>query len=268
MPRFMLGTEKRMWLQTMLVAGMLAGGAQAQAPAGGGGQGSGNEDAATESSAINAESLRQRIRDMRMNLLLGGDQVRNAETEARSFYGSKIEHVDGRLDTLQSDLAEKRPGYELALDRALTAETPGERQAAMRDASTLRSEISAIEQEAGELGERRGNLSQLVGAIEERDRERERLVAQIEASSVVDETFALPLASIGLAPAVNAEPAASPLDDDALVRDLLSRDPIGGRGVLFEMDPMGYWRRFPLQPPQGALRDALGFPLPDLPGSR
>lgn len=236
--------------------------------ANGGGSGSGNEPKSAETPAVDAESLRGRIRDMRMNLLLGGDQVRSAEAEARQFYGGKIEHVDGRLDTLHSDLSEKRPGYELALDRALQAKTPAEKRAALREASTLRSEISAIEGEAAQLGERRDGLVRLVGAIDGRDRERERLVAQLEASSAVDETFALPLASIGLAPAIHAEPASSPLEDTALVDDLLGRDPVAGRGLLFELDPFGYWQRFPLQPPASGVRAALTFPLPDLPGSR
>jgi hypothetical protein len=225
-------------------------------------------DQARGSDQVNAESLRARIRDMRMNLLLGGDQVRTAEGEARHFYSGKMEHVDARIDTLHSDLSAKRPGYELALDRALTAGSPEERRAALNEASGLRSEIGSLEEEAIQLGGRRKNLSQLVVAIEARDRERERLVAQLEASSDVETSFSLPLASIGLAPVVNAEPAASPLDDDALVRDLLSRDPIGGRGVLFDLDPVGYWQRFPLRPPVDRLQQALQFPLPDLPGSR
>jgi len=265
--------------RTILAAILFAGSAVAQAPEAdspsaplsdgpGGATEATAEAEVREADQVNAESLRARIREMRMNLLLGGDQVRTAEGEARQFYGGKIEGVDTRIDALHSDLAAKRPGYELALDRALTGNSADERRAALGEASALRAEIGALEGEANELGTRRANLSQLVVAIEARDRERERLVARMEASSGVDESFSLPLASIGLAPVVTAKPAASPLQDDDLVRDLLSRDPIGGRGVLFELDPVGYWRRFPLRPPVDGLRQALQFPLPDLPESR
>ena len=43
-----------------------------------------------------------------MSLLLGGDQVKKAEAEAVDFYGRRIELIDTRMDTVHSDLAEKR----------------------------------------------------------------------------------------------------------------------------------------------------------------
>ena len=218
--------------------------------------------------SVDAESLRSRIHDMRMNLLLGGDQVRKAEREAIDFYGNKAELVDQRLDTIRGDLTEKRAAYDIVLDRALNSSDAQERTKAMREATTLRAEITSLESEASDLSGKRNGLGKLIANVESRDKERERLVAQIETTEDFSGGFGIPMTSIGLAPPTQPAEAASPLQDDALVADLLERDPVAARRLLFDADPSGYWQRFPLRPPTAELREALKFPLPDLPGER
>ena len=94
------------------------------------------------------------------------------------------------------------------------------------------------------------------------------LAAEPDGGSVHRFDLGLPLASVGLAPDLPPAPPQSPLANEALVADLLAVDPRGGRQVLFEMDPSGYWEVFPLRPPSDAVVAAFGFPLPDLEGSR
>ena len=216
----------------------------------------------------NAAELKGRIHEMRMNLLTGGPKVRDAEQEAIDFYGGKVELVERRLDTIRAELSEKRATYDLALERALNAETAGQRSKAMAEASALSISIVALEQESGELSGKRGDLGKMITAVESRDRERERLMTQLETSGGLDLMTDLPMASVGLAPAVLESAPASPLENSALVQDLLERDPRGARKLFFESDPQGYWKRFPLKPPGDVMRRALEFPLPDLPGSR
>ena len=138
----------------------------------------------------------------------------------------------------------------------------------MSDAAALRGSVSELEWEASELGRKRQSLSKMVAAVEARDRDREQLVAKLETSRDFEAGFGMPLGPIGLAPPSQPVEASSPFDDDALVQDLLARDPRGGRALLFEMDPERYWRRFPLAPPPDALGIALRFPLADLPSRR
>lgn len=223
----------------------------------------------TETHTATAEELRGRINSMRMDLLLGGDRVRAAEAEAIDFYGQKREFVEQRLDTLESDLSEKRATYDVLAGRALDASTPELRRKALGEAAGLRAELSSMERETGELGERRNRLRDLVGAVEARDRERQKLAADLETGA--DATSALggiPFAGIGLAPAAMPVAEVDPLTDDALVADLLERDPAAARRLLFELDPKGYFDRFPLQPPAALLPTAIPFPLPDPPGRR
>ncbi|TDJ72744.1 MAG: hypothetical protein E2O39_06135 [Planctomycetota bacterium] len=224
--------------------------------------------AAPASASGGAEALRQRIHDMRMNLLLGGDRVRQAESEAVQFYSEKAGIIDRRLDSNSAELSEKRAVYDLALDRSLAAGDSGVRLKAMREAAVLRAGITELEGEARDLAGKRKHIGTAIRNIESRDRERERLVAQLATASDFGSGMGFPLGSIGLAPPVEASAPASPLDDPALVEDLLRRDPRGARRILFEADPEGYWMRFPLQPPAEFLRAALRFPLPDLPNHR
>jgi hypothetical protein len=218
--------------------------------------------------SADAEALRARVHEMRMNLLLGGDHVHRAEDEAVGFYNEKLGYVDERMDGLRADLTEKRTTYDLAVERTLDAETGEQRVAAMRDAQRLRAEIATLERETGDLDQKRESLSSLIAGIEARDRDRRDLVAQLETTGDFDAAVSLPLSSIGLAPRLPDAPDVSPLEDEALIDDLMRRDPRAARRVLFESDPEGYWRRFPLRPPADVLRSAMDFPLPDLPGER
>jgi len=213
------------------------------------------------------EALRQRIHGMRMDLLLGGDRVRQAEGDARRFYQEKVELVEKRLDELAAELAEARSSYQVLLDRALAAK-PEERARTLGEAREQHARIAGLEGEQAELTGRRTQLEKLVAAVDNRAREREKLSTKIESDVDVSGPLGFPLADIGLAPEVEALAPGSPLDDEALVGDLLARDPVGARRLLFAADPKGYWTLFPLQPPAAALRAVLQLPPPDLPGQR
>lgn len=216
-----------------------------------------------------AEALRARIHGMRMNLLLGGNRVRDAEAEAVGFYNDKVELVETRIDTIQVELSEKNASYNVLLERALSDESSATgRRDALAEATRLRSEVGTLESEKEQLETRRGELGKLITSVESRDRERSRLATQLETNDRSDDPFGIPFMRIGLAPAAQPSAPISPLEDEALVRDLLERDPAGAKTMLFEMDPVGYWQRFPLQPPRAALRRVLAFPPPDLPGRR
>ncbi len=228
----------------------------------------GDPAAEGSSSSVSAEALRQRIHDMRMNLLIGGDRVRQAEGEAVAFYRGKVDAVESRIDSVAIDLTEKRASYDLALERTLGGPDPTTRTVAMSRAASLRTEIASLEGETAKLDARRSHLLELISAVDDRDEERERLVTQIETGPELDPGFAFAVGTVGLAPAALPVESTSPLDDDELVRDLLERDPVGARRILFETDPRGYWERFPLRPPTSALRRAFDFPPPDLPGRR
>ena len=220
------------------------------------------------SRSATTEALRSRIHGMRMDLLLGGEKVRAAEDEASSFYRGKLDLVDQTLDSVSADLAEKRASYQVKLQSSLKASSPEDRRRTLLEAASLRTEITGLEADADGLEDKRGKLNELIGAIDDRDRERQKLAARIEASDSIDFDLGLPLASVGLAPDLPPAPPQSPLANEALVADLLAVDPRGGRQVLFEMDPSGYWEVFPLRPPSDAVVAAFGFPLPDLEGSR
>ena len=219
------------------------------------------------SRSASAEELRSRIHDMRMNLLLGGDRVRAAEAEAIEFYKSKVGAIDDRVDTIHVELAERRASYDIALERTLGARDAASQRDAMTEASGLRAEVASLETEASGLEKRRTHLYKMVASVEERDRERERLVAQLDTGGALDTGLDFSFGGVGLAPAATPVET-SPLDNDEFVNDLLRRDPRGARRILFESDADAYWRRFPLRPPTSALKRALAFPLPDLPGRR
>ena len=229
-----------------------------------------DEGSTVEGRALRVAELRKRVHDMPNDLLLGGENVQRAEAEAASFYEEKIEVVDRRLDSLEVELSEKRATYDVALRGALGAESVDARTSAMGRASVLRREISSLESESTSLTDRRAQIARVVDAVEDRGRQRESLAARLEASGQgAEEVYGLLFGGgFGLAPELPAAEPASPLEDMGLVEDLLDLDPVGARRVLFEADPAGYWRRFPLRPPGDALADALRFPPPDLPGSR
>jgi prefoldin subunit 5 len=215
----------------------------------------------------NAQALKSRIHKMRKNLLLGGDKVRKAESEALRFYEQKIESIEQGLDSLRADIAEKKASYQIVLDRVMQITDATSRVSAMREASDLRRQMDSLREEEKTFRNQRANLTRLITAVRGRDRDRKVLAAKLESSNVPDASAGIPLPAVGLAPKAGASNATLPIDD-GMVADLLSRDPRKGRQVLFEFDPAGYWARFPLQPPVGALRKALVLPPPDPPRRR
>ena len=221
-----------------------------------------------ESHAARVEALRSRIHDMRMSLLLGGEKVQSAETEAIGFYSSKVETIDRGIDSMEVDLSEKRASYKVALEQTLQSEGATSRDSSMKRAQTLRSEIGSIEGDVDALKERRTNLNKLIGAVQARGREREALAGKLELAGGFEDEMNLNLGTVGLVPPDPVAPRTTPLEDDGFVADMMREDPRAASRILFESDPEGYWKRFPLQPPSGALQRALRFPLPDLPGQR
>ena len=221
-----------------------------------------------QSNAAHVEQLRGRIHDMRMSLVLGGDDVRAAENEAIGFYGEKVELIDQRLDSISTDLSEKRATYDVTLERALSSNNPQARAASMEKAQGLRSEISSLESEGNALRKKRGDLTSLVDAVETRGRERQSLAARLETTNDFDSIYGLSVGGVGLAPTVAVQPTGSAIDDDALVKDLLERDVVGAHRILFEADPIRFWERFPMRPPTTLLRQSIPFPMADLPGNR
>jgi hypothetical protein len=214
------------------------------------------------------ESLRGRIHEMRMNLLLGGDKVRAAENDATQFYRGKVELIEKRLDSVAAELAELRATYAVSLEHALAGGEAEQRKSTLSDAAAQRGKIAALETEEIGLAERRSRLEKLVAAVEARSRQRDRLTAQLETEPGFDEGLAFPLGGIGLAPELEVLAPSSPLEDPGLIADLIARDPVAAHRLLFETDPAGYWELFPLQPPADAVRRELEFPLADLPGQR
>ena len=214
------------------------------------------------------EALRQRIHSMRMDLLLGGDKVRQAETDARRFYQEKIELVQKRQDALAAELTEAHAGYQISLDHALQAKSEDQRRSALAEAREQHRGVATLESEQADLATRQQQLERLVHAVDARARDRDRLATKVESEPDMGSPLAMPLGDIGLAPEVEMLSPSSPLDDEGLVSDLLARDPVGARRLLYTTDPKGYWTLFPLQPPASALQKVLQLPPPDLPGQR
>jgi prefoldin subunit 5 len=221
--------------------------------------------ASSPTASASVEELRERIHGMRMSLLFGGEKVKGAEGEAMDFYNQRIEAVNKSLDSIHTDLAEKNASYDAALRQALSGKDGA--PAAMQRAQTLRAEIAALQRESTELSSTSTNLAKLVQTVQARQREREIMAARMDSSMSMD-FGSFTLGSVGLAPDVQVRPDTSPFDDPNLVEDLFTRDPVAAARLLFAADPERYRRLFPLQPPPAALRQALVFPLPDLPGKR
>ena len=107
--------------------------------------GSPQESAQEDSSpTTNLESLRNRVHDMRKDLLLSGKQVREAESEAIDFYTGKVEAIDQRVDGIEADLVEKRAAYDLALERVLSTRDPAANRSAAVDAAQARRRVAAL----------------------------------------------------------------------------------------------------------------------------
>ena len=259
-----------------VVLTVLAAGVSLQVPSPQNGPQDPNVASASEASAsgpkaaapsVNVEQLRLRIREMRKNVLLGGEKVQQAQNEAADFYKRKIADIDQQLDSTQVELSEKRARYQLALDRTLEGAGAKARTTAIREAAGLRAQIASLETDKNNFEHQRKQLSQMIRAVEAHGRERERVAAKLEAVGEPSEMIALPLPPVGLAPAVPEEEAEIGLDEELIV-DLMSRDERKARQVLFEADPTRYWQMFKLQPPTRPLSQALSFPAPDLPAHR
>ena len=135
---------------------------------------------AVPADAGKVESLRGRIHGMRMNLLLGGDKVRQAESDAAQFYRGKVELIEKRLDSISAELTELRATYSVSLENALGGGEAEQRKLKLTDAAAQRGKIHMLETEEAGLVERRGRLGKLVDAVESRSRQREKLTAQLE----------------------------------------------------------------------------------------
>ncbi len=221
---------------------------------------------ASPTSSASVEDLRERIHEMRMSLLFGGDKVKGAESEAMDFYTQRIESVNQSLDSIHTDLAEKGASYDAALRQALSGKEGS--AAAMQRAQSLRAEIVTLERESADLSSTSANLAKLVQTVQARQREREVLSARMDSSMSMDLSTNFTLGSVGLAPDVQVRPDTSPFDDPRFVQDLFARDPVAAARILYAADAERYMRMFPLQPPAESLRKAMAFPLPDLPGKR
>ena len=224
--------------------------------------------AAAKSAAAkpDATKLKARIHAMRMSLLLGGDRVRKAESEALDFYHRRIKRVDARLDAVAAEQAEKAAEYGVVLERILRANSLSARRASVAEASRLRGQIHGLEAETDDLNKGRNRFLQAIALVRDRGRQRQRLAARVDSQGQPD-LLTAPLPGIGLAP----EPVpgnVAILSEPGLVEDLLSRDPRRAREIILELHPEEYWRRWPLRPPAKILRRALPFPLPDFPGQR
>ena len=214
-----------------------------------------------------AEELREQIHGMRQTILIGGESVRNSEKQAIRFLQEKVDKLDTRMDYIQGDLVQKRTSYDLSLNRAGVAAAPEAQTAALSDAAGFKAEIQALEQENNLLQRRRKSLIAEQTRIDGRRRERESLAAEMDAQGLEPEYVSFSSGAIGLAPEA-AKPVNPLMEDPELQEDFLRKFPVRGRQLLFDADPVEYWKRWPLTPPADVLSHALTFPLPDLPGRR
>ncbi len=217
--------------------------------------------------AKSAESLREQIHDMRRTILMGGDNVRTSEKEALQFLQRKVASVDKRLDFIQADLVQKRTAYELALTRAGEASSTRAQNAALSEAAALKNELQELEAENAELAGRRKSLLGEQSRIDGRRRDRESLASKMDSHGLDSDYIPFLSGEVGLGPE-QPEPANPLLSDPGLREDFLRRFPVRGRQLLFEADPVDYWKRWPLVPPADLIAASLSFPAPDLPGRR
>ncbi|KAA3609571.1 MAG: hypothetical protein DWQ01_09585 [Planctomycetota bacterium] len=220
-----------------------------------------------ENSALEAAPLRDRIRSLRRDLLAGGDSVKNAETEAVRFYQEKIRDLDKQADNLTVELAEKSASYDLALERTLAARDAKARDKAAADASRLRREIDSLKQEMADVEVRRIELDRAIQAIQDRGRQRDRLITDFDTTGGAPADPLITTTGLGLAPEEEI-PATNGLADEAVLNDLMERDPDRARELIFRTDPERYWAEWPLNPPAKELRRALRYPIGDPPGRR
>ena len=214
---------------------------------------------------ITASELRGRVRDMRKTVLGGGPAVEKAEREALGFYRRKVQQNLRRIDELHTTRDAKDAEYQLALDATLEAEDGDTRVAAARRASKLKTEMGNIDAEMDDLNRQRKALDNAVAATESRIKRRKRIIEHFDEGETVDTLPFLGEDVLGPDDEMGDE---DPFADDTFLEDLMARDPEQARAVLIDLDPVRYWKLFPLTPPESALRTALTFPPPDFPGKR
>ena len=237
----------------------------------------GEEDAATTTAEaapaeeeggnplLTASKLRGRVRDMRKQVLGGGPAVQNSEKEALRFYRGKIQEMGRQADDLRTQRDSKDAEYQVALETTLQSDDPSERAEAARDAQGLRMQISDLDAQIAAIEKRGESLGRGVESIQRRIDKRKRLISQFERNDIVDDLPYLEDEVLGGEDDVGG--SANPFTDEGFIQDLLKRDPEAARRLIFDADPAGYWKRFPLKPPAKAIRK-LRFPPADLPGPR
>jgi hypothetical protein len=251
---------------TLLSAGLLAGapllaaeGEKDTSPA------ERTETEETASSAISSTELRNKVRGMRKQVLGGGTAVLNSEKAALKFYRGKIQDMARHADDLRTQRDSKDAEYRVALDTTLKSEDAGERADAARTARRLKQEIRGLDSEIAAIEKRGESLGRGVAGIQRRIDKRKRVLSQFDREDLVDD---LPYLDDEVLGDDEGGDGVDPFSDEDFVNDLLESDPEGARRLLFEADPIAYFKRFPIKPSGRALKKALAFPPADLPGQR
>lgn len=219
----------------------------------------------TSSSAISSTALRNKVRNMRKQVLGGGVAVMKSEKAALKFYRGKIQEMARRADDLRTQRDSKDAEYRVALDTTLKSEDPGERADAARTARRLKQEIRELDAEIFEIEKRGESLGRGVAGIQRRIDKRKRVLSQFDRATLIDD---LPYLDDEVLGDDEGDDGIDPFSDEDFVNDLLASDPEAARRLLFEADPIAYFKRFPLKPSGRALKRALAFPPADLPGQR
>ncbi len=213
---------------------------------------------------LTASKLRSRVRDMRKQVLGGGPAVQNSEKEALRFYRGKIQEMGRQSDDLRTKRDSKDAEYQVALETTLQSEDPSERGEAAREAQQLRRQIGDLDEQVAAMEKRGESLGRGVESIQRRIDKRKRLVSQFERNDIVEDLPYLEDEVLGGEEDIGGA-GSNPFADEGFIQDLLKRDPEAARRLIFDADPAGYWKRFPLKPSAKAVRK-LRFPPADLPG--
>ena len=224
------------------------------------------EEKVEEGELLTATRLRERVRTMRKDVLVGGPAVVRSEKEALKFYRKKLNELARRADELRTNRDVKESEYDLALDTTLNAKDEAERQQAARQASVLRAEMAELDTEIALLDRQGEALGNGVMAIRKRMEQRKRLLTRFDRPDSYEE---LPYLSDGVLDLDGDDEAGGdPFVDEGFIEDLIRRDPHNARKVIYQYSVDIYWKKFPLTPPRSALKVLLKFPEPDLPGGR
>jgi hypothetical protein len=217
------------------------------------------------STAISSTELRDKVRGMRKQVLGGGAAVMNSEKAALKFYRGKIQEMARRADDLRTQRDSKDAEYRVALDTTLKSKDPAERADAARTARRLKQEMRGLDAEITEIEKRGESLGRGVAGIQRRIDKRKNVLSQFDREDMVDD---LPYLDDEVLGDDEGGEGIDPFSDEGFVNDLLASDPEAARRLLFEADPIAYFKRFPLKPSGRALKKALAFPPADLPGQR